>query len=180
MRVKSLLLIAAVSAIPFFAVAASSSTSTLQTTSSTLHPISDVAKESDISFVQTSQQVKLTRKVNGNYEMVMSGVKKQVLWFTDRPAHKAGMWAMPHFIQEWKQGQTNFFVDHPNAALSANTKTDGSGQNVLKVLELSNPNYNAENDTLTYDAHVILDVNHNMDNEHLYHGTLFIGSQMAG
>ncbi|MCP3678920.1 MAG: hypothetical protein GY782_00930 [Gammaproteobacteria bacterium] len=93
----------------------------------------------------------------------------QVLWFTDRPAHKAGMWAMSHFIEEWSQGQTNFFVDHPNAVLSANTKTDGSGQNILKVLELSKPDYNAENDTLTYDVHVILDVNHNRNNEQLYH-----------
>lgn len=58
-----------------------------------------------------------------------------VVYFTDRPARKAGHMTLANFFEMWDKGENSFESDPPNAVLSV-LKKDGT-QNV--VVELKSP-----------------------------------------
>ncbi|MCP3680032.1 MAG: hypothetical protein GY782_07145 [Gammaproteobacteria bacterium] len=128
-----------------------------------------------INFVQTSQQAKLQKLPDGSYRLVLSGVDHRVLWFADTPSGNAGLWDLSHFIERWSAGSKHLVSASPNATLVANTQLDNSGSDVIKVFEVSNPQYNVQNDTLSYHAKLIFNANHDEKaHSQLYQASLFI------
>jgi len=55
-----------------------------------------------------------------------------VIYFSDRPARKAGHMSAPKFIEMWDKGVDNFKADPPNATLSVLEK--GGAKNVVVEL----------------------------------------------
>jgi len=56
-----------------------------------------------------------------------------VLYFSDRPARKAGHMSLSNFVEMWDKGGDSFKADPPNATLSVLTK-DGANNVVVEVM----------------------------------------------
>ena len=70
--------------------------------------------------------------------LTLNGVPN-VIYFSDRPARKAGHLSLEKFVEMWDKGDDSFKADPPNATLSV-LKKDGA-KNV--VVELMNPKVKA-------------------------------------
>jgi len=70
--------------------------------------------------------------------LTLNGVPN-VLYFSDRPARKAGHLSLEKFVESWNKGKDSFKADPPNAVLSI------FGENGSKntVVELMNPEVKA-------------------------------------
>jgi hypothetical protein len=81
-------------------------------------------------FVQTAQTGAYADGV-----LTLDGVPEQTVFFSDRPARKAGHLSTKKFLEVWKEGSNSFQQDPPNATLSIL-----NGERVTTaVLELRNP-----------------------------------------
>ena len=63
--------------------------------------------------------------------MTLNGVPN-VIYFSDRPARKAGHMSVSHFVEMWNKGIDNFKTDPPNATLSV-LKKDGAKNVVVEL-----------------------------------------------
>ena len=77
-------------------------------------------------------------------ELLLEGVANHTIWFTERPEHRAGAVQTVDFAT----GPVFAGADPPNAALVAEV----AGAEVVAVVELTNPRYDATAGTVTYDA----------------------------
>ncbi len=82
----------------------------------------------------------------GIFELALTGVPDQTLYFADRPAHDAGTFPTDAFLESLGFDP----ADPPNAALVAQA-ADG-GEEAVLVVELLNPRHDAAAGTLAYDA----------------------------
>lgn len=84
---------------------------------------------------------------NGVYTLALTGASGQTVYFSDRPDRVVGTVPMQQFLDN-----IGFTPDNPpNAALV----TNANDQEDVLVIELYNPSYDAEADTLSYDARVL-------------------------
>jgi len=65
--------------------------------------------------------------------LTLNGVPN-VIYFSDRPARKAGHISLAHFIEMWDKGVDNFKADPPNATLSVLDKV--VSQSIISEVEL--------------------------------------------
>ncbi len=101
--------------------------------------------KAELLFVQESQGVSFDGDT-----MTMTGVKPQVLFFTDRPERLAGYLTIDEFLSAVSEGPDSFADDPPNATLAS---LEGD-EFVDVVLELTHrPRY--ENDNLVFKVDVI-------------------------
>jgi len=63
--------------------------------------------------------------------LTLNGVPN-VIYFTDRPARKAGHLSLEKFVEMWDKGGDSFKADPPNATLSVLTK-DGANNIVVEL-----------------------------------------------
>ena len=133
-----------------------------------------VSRNAKIMFVQNAQQARFEPMQPGHYKVILSGVDKKVIWFTDRPVRNAGMVTMEHYIKNWSKGQNSFKLDHPNATLVGDTDLTGYGKHVSVVLTLAKPHYNPNNHTLSYQAKVDLASNQLSHDSVLYNTAVFV------
>ncbi len=63
--------------------------------------------------------------------LTLNGVPN-VIYFSDRPARKAGHMSVSHFVEMWNKGIDNFKTDPPNATLSV-LKKDGANNVVVEL-----------------------------------------------
>jgi len=74
--------------------------------------------------------IKYLRK-NGGNTLTLNGVPN-VIYFSDRPARKAGHMSLSEFIEMWDKESDSFKADPPNATLSVLTK-DGDINAVVEL-----------------------------------------------
>jgi hypothetical protein len=98
-------------------------------------------------FVQSFQSGTITPKSgeDGTFTLTLSQGVGRTIYFTDRPERNVGTVSTPAFLK----GLCFSPVDPPNAALVLETS---SHDEVIAVLELYNPIYDAVTNTATYDV----------------------------
>jgi len=64
--------------------------------------------------------------------LVLNGVPN-VIYFSDRPARKAGHISLEKFVESWNKGSDSFKADPPNATLSVLNK-DGAHNVVVELM----------------------------------------------
>lgn len=82
------------------------------------------------------------------YTLTLNGVHN-VVYFSDRPARKAGHFSVQKFVEMWSKGDDSFKADPPNATLSVLDK--GGVRNV--VVELMSVEH--KNGALQYKVRVL-------------------------
>ena len=88
---------------------------------------------------------------DGVYTLTLTGAAANTIYFSDRPERIVGLSPTQTFLDGLGFTPEN----PPNAALVA-PREDGEGQEIL-VIELIDPRYDADAETLTYDAVVLAD-----------------------
>jgi hypothetical protein len=91
-------------------------------------------------FVQDATMGTAARASNGTILLVLSGVDKNTLWFTDRPERNGGVMPTEAFMHMWDEGEDSFANDPPNAALIVH---QADGESDVFLVELSGPSYHA-------------------------------------
>ncbi|MEM6582573.1 MAG: hypothetical protein AAF699_14945 [Pseudomonadota bacterium] len=70
--------------------------------------------------------------------LVLDGVNRKVIWFTDRPDRGSGVADVRIFIANWPAGTDSFEVDPPNAVIVGALK---DGTEIELPLELTEPSW---------------------------------------
>ncbi len=68
------------------------------------------------------------------YTLTLNGVPN-VIYFSDRPARKAGHLSLEKFVEMWDKGDDSFKADPPNATLSV-LKKDGAKNVVVELMSV--------------------------------------------
>lgn len=111
----------------------------------------------DVSFVQMSRLATLYPKSDqtGNYSLVLSNVTPVTTYFSDRPHRIVGQVNNSVFLSQWAAGNNSFAKDSPNAVLTGAIRDYLHFKTMKFVFALSNPIYDANQGTMTYDAHLL-------------------------
>jgi len=64
--------------------------------------------------------------------LILNGVPN-VIYFSDRPARKAGHLSLEKFVESWNKGSDSFKADPPNATLSL-LKKEGAENGVVELM----------------------------------------------
>src|SRR5918995_4646259 len=100
-------------------------------------------------FIQSAQSGSVS-EVNATTSLLeLSDVSDKTILFSDRPDRIVGSVNTTDFIGNWSIGENNFAVDPPNAVLIVDDEVEQRGD--LAVIELFNPKYDPEANTLKYD-----------------------------
>ncbi len=86
---------------------------------------------------------------SSTYSLTLQGLDRNVVWFTDHPARKAGTVPAGAFVQDW--AGYGFAADPPNAALVLDAAHPGQD---TAVGSLSSPSFDPGTDTLRADVTV--------------------------
>jgi uncharacterized protein YjbI with pentapeptide repeats len=105
-------------------------------------------------FTQTAEAGRLERYDDGAYLLVLRGVDRHMIAFTDRPGREASVIGTGVFIAAW--GRT-FATSGPNAAL---VEHEPDGTTDTLVVTLSDPAYDPGTGELRYRAVVLADELH--------------------
>ena len=70
--------------------------------------------------------------------LTLNGVPN-VLYFSDRPARKAGHISLSEFVEMWNKGSDSYKADPPNATLSV-LKKDGAKNVVVELMSVQQKN----------------------------------------
>jgi len=70
--------------------------------------------------------------------LTLNGVPN-VIYFSDRPARKAGHLSLEKFVEMWDKGDDSFKADPPNATLSV-LKKDGTNNTVVELTSVESGN----------------------------------------
>lgn len=107
-------------------------------------------------FIQMARKAELTATQQpGVYQLVLSNVKPDITYFTDRPNRTTGSVPIEKFFNGWKSSDGDSFnKDMPNVGITG-VQLHGlmRPENVSFVLALQNPQYDAKKRMLTYTAH---------------------------
>jgi hypothetical protein len=142
-------------------------------------PAKSSADPGSYLFVQNAEYA-ILKPVKGDkqsYTLTLHHLEPQVIFFTDRPKRVMGHISLEDFVKLW-QGKTddNFTADAPNVGVNG-IKFHGllNRKNVDVVAELSNPVYDAKENSMTFTAKVLADEKNNLPNHkvRLQHISLF-------
>ena len=114
-----------------------------------------VANEIDMNkttyiFLQEGINGSFIKDASDNYTLTLTGLVPYTIFFSDHPAHDAGFIEMDRFIK----GFGFDLINPPNALVMIEY---GSEDSDAIVVELTSPQYDKANSTLTYTAKVIDD-----------------------
>lgn len=115
-------------------------------------------KQVAVLFTQTASSATLDPHQSKQrwYTLTLHDVDPDVLWFSERPNRLSGNLNINDFIKYWNQKtQQSFTKSHPNANLIAINDENGVKTKVSGVFVLTNPVYDAQNKTLTYNIYSI-------------------------
>lgn len=118
----------------------------------------DVAKPNEeLLFVMLSKKVAIHQnKTNSkNYQVILTNVSPDVVYFTNRPVRKTGYVSLQKFLTLWKKG--TFKDVAPNAvieAISMHMKPSDikPATAVSYAVTLTNPVYDSATNVVTFDA----------------------------
>ena len=70
-------------------------------------------------MVMEAERGEFQETTDGGYTLTLTGVKPDVLAFTDRPERQAQRWDTTKFLNEWANNVGELETDPPNAVISA-------------------------------------------------------------
>ncbi len=134
-------------------------------------------------FVQAGMRGSLqpVKGQTGLYQLELRHIGKYVHYFSDRPNRITGLYPIDQFINQWNNDNSpnGFKKMPPNAALSGVDVHLLKDEPVNIVLQLSNPVYNPQKDSLTYTAKILSGEQNVAAMKHLEQVALFIDSYCA-
>ncbi len=83
----------------------------------------------------------------GCYTLTLANLHQHVLYFSDQPKRKAGRLTLKEFLETWSHDRIK-----PNVAMQAFAVNREDVKEINMVAVLSNPKYNAKNQSMTYTA----------------------------
>ncbi|MDR4490220.1 MAG: hypothetical protein R2685_04880 [Candidatus Nitrosocosmicus sp.] len=98
--------------------------------------------------IQTAKSGSITEDNATNYQLELSGIDNKTIMFSDRPQRIVEPISTSDFIANWTVVPNSFKVDPPNAVLVYEDKQTGNLDTA--IVELFNPVYNKNTNTLTY------------------------------
>lgn len=104
------------------------------------------AQQNSLLFLQTAAQGTYVAESSGTYLLTLRN-GGPVLYIADRPARGSGSFTQEQFVQDW--AGFGFNSSAPNAVLEV---TGSDGNLVAAPVMLTNPSYNANDNTFTYVA----------------------------
>jgi hypothetical protein len=105
--------------------------------------------EANFLFIQSAQSGSVS-EVNDTTSVVeLNDVSDETIFFSDRPDRIVGSANTTDFIGNWSLGPDNFAVDPPNAVLVVDDEIQQRQD--YAIIELFNPQYDPEANTLRYD-----------------------------
>jgi hypothetical protein len=99
-------------------------------------------------FIQSAQSGSISEVNATTFTLELSEVSDKTILFSDRPDRIVSSVNTTDFIGNWSTGPDSFAVDPPNAALVLD---DEEQRQEIAVIELYNPEYDSEANTLKYD-----------------------------
>ena len=99
-------------------------------------------------FIQHAQSGSVSEVNATTSTLELSDVSDKTIMFSDRPDRIVASIDTTNFIGNWSMGPNSFAVDPPNAALVVD---DEEQRQDIAVIELYNPEYDSEANTLRYD-----------------------------
>jgi hypothetical protein len=100
-------------------------------------------------FIQGAQSGSISEVNATTSTLELSDVTDKTILFSDRPDRIVGSANTTDFIGNWSIGTNNFAVDPPNAVLILDDEVEQRQD--LAIIELFNPVYDSEANTLKYD-----------------------------
>jgi hypothetical protein len=114
------------------------------------------ASEPSFLFIQSAQSGSVSQINDTTYSVELNNVADKTISFSDRPYRIVETLDTSEFIGNWSSTEDSFAFDPPNVTFVvldnnvAATREDVREE--IALLELSNPVYNENANTLTYDA----------------------------
>jgi hypothetical protein len=98
-------------------------------------------------FIQSAQSGSISEVNDTTSTLELNDVSDKTVMFSDRPDRIVAATNTTDFIGNWSTGPDSFAIDPPNAVIVL----DDEVQRHLAVIELFNPEYDPEANTLKYD-----------------------------
>lgn len=108
-------------------------------------------KDTHLLFVQTATAGTFIQK-DGRNILTLVDVSPSTVWFSDRPHRITGHEGTDIFVAKWAEGKNSFADNPPNAALDI---SDSIKSTDVIIVELTNPVYSPESQTLQYDVIIL-------------------------
>jgi uncharacterized membrane protein YgcG len=102
-------------------------------------------------FIQGAQSGSVSEVNATTSTLELNDVSDKTILFSDRPDRIVASANTSDFIGNWSIGENNFAVDPPNAVLIVDDEIEGEERQDYAVIELFNPQYDPEANTLKYD-----------------------------
>lgn len=103
-------------------------------------------------FIQSAQSGSLSQINDTAYTLELNNVADKTISFSDRPDRIVETVDTSGIIGNWSIGEDSFAIDPPNAALVVLDNSVATSEEDTSVLELFNPVYDEDDNTLTYDV----------------------------
>jgi hypothetical protein len=98
--------------------------------------------------IQTAQSGTLSQINATAYTLELRNISDKTILFSDRPDRIVTSQSTSDFVGNWTMGEDSFAADPPNAVLVLD---DEEERQEIAVIELFNPEYDSEANTLRYD-----------------------------
>jgi hypothetical protein len=105
--------------------------------------------EAKFLFIQSAQSGSVSEVNDTTSNLELNDVFDKTILFSDRPDRIVGSANTTDFIGNWSLGPDNFAVDPPNAVLVVDDEIQQRQD--YAIIELFNPQYDPEANTLRYD-----------------------------
>jgi hypothetical protein len=102
-------------------------------------------------FIQSAQSGLVSELNATTSTLELNDVSDKTVVFSDRPDRIVRSVNTTNFIGNWSSGPDSFAVDPPNAVLIVGDEIEGEQRQDYAVIELFNPQYDSEANTLRYD-----------------------------
>lgn len=116
--------------------------------------IEDQDTSLELIYIQQAKVAELSQNPNrlDTYLLKVSGSDKTLVYFSDKPDRVAGTLSLSQFVKGW-QNNSSLQEDQPNAVISYVSFEPAIDAGVgADILQLSNPEYDAGTDTVTFTA----------------------------
>jgi hypothetical protein len=110
------------------------------------------SSEPSFLFIQSAQSGSLSQINDTAYTLELNDVADKTVSFADRPDRIVESVDTSGFVGNWSANEDSFAIDPPNAALVVLDNSVDASEQDIAIVELFNPVYDEDSDSLTYDA----------------------------
>lgn len=150
------------------AVTASAASLAAETSPTALHKTQNSKNHISLLFLQHASKISFTPASDSCYNVTLSGLSDEIIYFSDEPARVVGKTSAQEFITVWQHEKIK-----PNAAIHGYLSTSRSSKTVDEVLTFSAPSYDAKKNIMRYTACPTQEKTHSLVAKNLYNATIF-------